>query len=209
MGTFVVQPREAVCHTLLYAAHQAFRRDLDRLAAAVAAGKGGAAHVRAGWDNFKDQLDMHHDLEDRLLWPRVREAVAGRRAERAVLEEIRAEHAGIGPLVAGVDAALGDRGAAPGAVRALREALEAHLRHEEATALPLAEAVLAPGEWQALAAEAGGRCRAGVPLFVPWVVDGIAPVERSRFLTALPRPLRERNRVMWEPRYRRRRLWSP
>lgn len=65
-------------------------------------------------------------------------------------------------------------------VRALREALEAHLRHEEATALPLAEAVLAPGERRALAIDAGGRCRAGAPLFVPWVVDGIAPVERSR-----------------------------
>lgn len=98
---------------------------------------------------------MHHDLEDRLLWPRVREAVADRRAEQAVLEEIHAE---IGPPAADVDAALGDRGAAPGVVRALREALEAHLRHEEATAPPLAEAVLAPGERRALAIDAGGRC---------------------------------------------------
>ncbi|MFB4310271.1 hemerythrin domain-containing protein [Actinomadura sp. GTD37] len=212
MGTFVVRQRDTTCHTLLYAAHDAFRRDLDRLAAAVAAGKGGAAHVRAGWDNLTDQLRMHHDLEDRLLWPRVERAVAGRPAERAVLAEMRAEHARIAPLAARVDAALAggppQDGAAVAAVRDLREALEAHLRHEEAAALPLAEAALEAGEWRALAADAAGRCAAGAPLFVPWVVDGIAPVDRSRFLTALPGPVRDRNRVLWEPRYRKRRLWS-
>ncbi|MFA1543587.1 hemerythrin domain-containing protein [Actinomadura monticuli] len=212
MGTFVVRPRDTTCHALLYAAHDAFRRDLDRLAAAVAAGKGGAAHVRAGWDNLKDQLRLHHDLEDRLLWPRVERAVAGRPAEAAVPAQMRAEHARIGPLAARVDAVLTDPapvdGRAVAAVAAFREALEAHLRHEEATALPLAESLLEPAEWRALAAEAEGRCAAGAPLFVPWVVDGIAPVARSRFLTALPGPVRDRNRVAWEPRYRKRRLWS-
>ncbi len=208
MDTFVVRPRAAACHTLLYAVHDAFRRDLDRLAAAVAAGKGGAAHVRAGWDNFKDQLRMHHHLEDRLLWPRVERAVAGRPADLAVLAEMRAEHARLGPPVAGVDAALAGGGDGVAAVRDLRDALEAHLRNEEATALPLAESVLGRREWEALAADAQGRCAAGAPLFVPWVVDGIAPVQRSRFLTALPGPVRDRNRVAWEPRYRKRRLWS-
>ncbi len=204
----MVRPRDTTCHALLYAAHDAFRRDLDRLAAAVAAGKGGAAHVRAGWDNLKDQLRMHHDLEDRLLWPRVERAVAGRPADLAVLAEMRAEHSGIGAPVTGVDAALAGGGDGVAAVRALREALEAHLRHEEATALPLAESVLRAGQWRSLAADAEGRCAADAPLYVPWVVDAIAPVDRSRFLAALPRPVRERNRVMWEPLYRKRRLWS-
>lgn len=216
MGVSVGRARDTTCRTLLHAPHDAFRRDLDRLAAAVAAGKGGAAHVRAGWDNLKDQLRMHHDLEDRVLWPRVERAVAGRPAELAVLAEMRAEHARIGPPSARVDAALASPGggatagveAAVAAVAALRDVLEAHLRHEEATALPLAEAVLDAAQWRELAAEAERRCGAGAPLFVPWVVDGIAPVARSRFLTALPGPVRERNRVMWEPRYRKRRLWS-
>jgi hypothetical protein len=64
MGTFAVQPRDTTCHTLLYAAHDAFRRDLDRLAAAAAAGKGRASHVRAGWENLKEQIRLHHHLED-------------------------------------------------------------------------------------------------------------------------------------------------
>ncbi|GAA1799844.1 hemerythrin domain-containing protein [Actinomadura chokoriensis] len=213
MGVSVGRARDTTCRALLYAPHDAFRRDLDRLAAAVAAGKGDAAHVRAGWDNLKDQLRMHHDLEDRLLWPRVERAVAGRPADLAVLAEMRAEHARIGPPSARVDAALADRTgggaiAAVAAVAALRDVLESHLRHEEATALPLAESVLDAAQWRELAAEAELRCGAGAPLFVPWVVDGIAPVARSRFLTALPGPVRERNRVMWEPRYRKRRLWS-
>ncbi|MFG1852756.1 hemerythrin domain-containing protein [Actinomadura geliboluensis] len=215
MGVFAVATRDTTCRTLLSAAHTAFRRDLDRLAAAVAAGKGGAAHVRAGWDNLAQQLRMHHDLEDRTLWPRVERAVAGRPAELAVLAEIRAERARLGPLIAAVDTALatgtgggGGGGGAVAAVRTLREALEAHLRHEEATVLPLAESVLESGQWRALADEAALRCAAGAELFVPWVVDGIAPVDRSRFLTALPGPVRDRNRVVWEPRYRKRRLWS-
>lgn len=217
METFAVQPRDMTCHTLLYAAHHAFRRDLDRLAAAAAAGKGGASHVRAGWENLKEQIRLYQELEDGWLWPRVERAVAGRRAERAVLEEMRADHARLAGLIVRVDEAMGGaagQGAAgaggdlSAAVRELREALERHLLQEEMSALPLAESVLAGAEWRALAAEARGRCEAGTPLFVPWVVDGIGPVERSRFLTALPKPLRELNRVMWEPRYRKRRLWS-
>lgn len=221
METFAVQPRDTTCRTLLFAAHHAFRRDLDRLAAAAAAGKGGASHVRAGWENLKEQIRLHRELGEGWLWPRVERAVAGRRAERAVLEEMRADHARLDPLIARVDAAMaaasgpgvsgrasGRGGDLPAAVGELREALERHLRHEEASALPLAESVLAGAELRALAAEAGGRCEAGTPLFVPWVVDGIGPVERSRFLAALPKPLRELNRVMWEPSYRTRRLWS-
>ncbi|MEU4824956.1 hemerythrin domain-containing protein [Actinomadura sp. NPDC023710] len=216
METFAVQPRDMTCRTLLYAPHHAFRRDLDRLTAAAAAGKGRASHVRAGWENLKEQIRLHQELEDGWLWPRVERAVAGRRAERAVLEEVRADHARLAPLIARVDEAMGGAagqdaagaGDLSAAVRELREALERYLLHEERSALPLAESVLAGAEWRALAAEAQGRCEAGTPLFVPWVVDGIGPVERSRFLTALPKPLRELNRVMWEPRYRKRRLWS-
>ncbi len=150
METFVVRPRDTTCHTLLYAAHDAFRRDLDRLAAAVAAGKAGPRTCAPTRDNFKDQLRMHHDLEDRLLWPRVERAVAGRPAEVAVLsgDARRARrYRGAGrPRRRGA----GGRRRRRRGGRALRDALEAHLRHEEATALPLAESVLEAGS--------GGPC---------------------------------------------------
>ncbi|WP_433155161.1 hemerythrin domain-containing protein [Actinomadura nitritigenes] len=202
------------------AGHAAFRRDLERLAAAAAAGRAHAPQVRAGWENLKLQLRRHHDLQAGALWPRVERAVAGHGPDLGVVAELRAEYEGIGPLVVALDAALEDdergSGELVAAVRALRAALEVHLRHEEAGVLALARRVLGPADWAGFAADAvsacgsrggsvGGGCGEGT---VPWLVDGIAPLERSRFLTALPREVREMNRMRWEPRYRRRRLWS-
>ncbi|TDB84153.1 hemerythrin domain-containing protein, partial [Actinomadura sp. 7K534] len=159
MGAFATRPREVICHTLVHAPHDAFRRDLDRLAAAAAAGKVGRPHVRAGWDNLKEQIRLHHDLEDAVLWPRAARADGGP-AGRAVLAQMHAEHARIGPLAGRVDAAIRATGGRDGAGRTgdlaaavgeLREAVEAHLRHEEMSAVPLAEAVLGPGDWRAVA----------------------------------------------------------
>ncbi|MBO2460920.1 hemerythrin domain-containing protein [Actinomadura violacea] len=197
------------------AGHAAFRRDLERLAAAAAAGRAHAPLVRAGWENLKEQLRLHHELQEGALWPRVERAVAGHSPELGVVAELRAEYVGVGPLVAVLDAVLEDgvREEVVSAVRGLRAALEVHLRHEEAGVLALARRVLGPADWAGFAGDAvaactaagGGRCGEGT---VPWMVDGIAPLERSRFLTALPREVRELNRLRWEPRYRRRRLWS-
>lgn len=64
--------------TVMYAAHDAFRRDLERLATAVSDGTAGSPRVRAGWDNFTRQLHIHHTAEDSDLWPRVERAAAGR-----------------------------------------------------------------------------------------------------------------------------------
>lgn len=64
--------------TVMYVTHDAFRRDLDRLAAAAADRRTGTRGVRAGWENFKNQLDVHHSVEDAALWPRVERAVTSR-----------------------------------------------------------------------------------------------------------------------------------
>lgn len=63
--------------TVMYSTHDAFRRDLERLSLAAAAGRTDSDEVRAGWKNFKDQLHVHHSVEDAVLWPRVELAVAG------------------------------------------------------------------------------------------------------------------------------------
>ncbi|MFG2856841.1 hypothetical protein ACGFZ9_40340 [Streptomyces mirabilis] len=46
--------------TVMYAAHDAFRRDLERLGDAAAEGTAFTPQVRAGWDNFRHQLHIHH-----------------------------------------------------------------------------------------------------------------------------------------------------
>ena len=201
---------EVIDFTMMYVTHDAFRRDLGRFTAASAAGTAHAPGVRAGWENFKAQLLLHHSVEDTHLWPRVRRAAAGRPAGLALLEEMEAEHAQIDPLLAAVDDALADS-ANNLAVHAaeLASALERHLKHEEDVALPLIQWVCTPADWRAFAGEMRRRQGLrGAAIYVPWILDGAAPDGQRRFLAALPAPVRVISRLLWEPRYRQQGLWK-
>jgi iron-sulfur cluster repair protein YtfE (RIC family) len=152
--------------TVMYAAHDAFRRDLERLGDAAADGTAFTPQVRAGWDNFRHQLHIHHTAEDSDLWPRVERKVAGRPRDVALLAEMEAEHALLDPRLTAVDAALKDRSAElPFLVRSLASTLDDHLAHEEESALPLIREVLTPADWGAFT----GRIRKtqGRPCQVP------------------------------------------
>ncbi|MET9405162.1 hemerythrin domain-containing protein [Streptomyces sp. NPDC002935] len=196
--------------TVMYAAHDAFRRDLERLGKAAADGTAFTPSVRSGWANFTCQLHIHHTAEDSDLWPRVLRAVEGRPADIALLAEMEAEHARLAPRLDAVDRTLTTESAElPALVHALAGTLDDHLAHEEASALPLIQEVLTPEDWGAFT----GRIRRtqglrGAAVFVPWIVDGIAPADRAAFLGALPPPVRVLNRLFWEPGYRRRGLWG-
>ena len=195
--------------TVMYAAHDAFRRDLERLGRAAADGTAGTPQVRAGWDNFRHQLHIHHTAEDSDLWPRVEGRSAGRPGDIALLAEMEEEHGRLDPLLTAVEAALRERSVdLPERVRALTAALDGHLKHEEESALPLIQEVLTPADWGAFT----GRIREaqglrGAAVFVPWIVDGAPAADRARFLGALPAPVRVLNRLFWETGYRRRGLW--
>ena len=53
---------ETIDFTMMYVTHDAFQRDLGRFTAAAAAGMAHATGVRAGWQNVKAQLLLHHML---------------------------------------------------------------------------------------------------------------------------------------------------
>jgi iron-sulfur cluster repair protein YtfE (RIC family) len=197
---------EAIDFTMMYVTHDAFRRDLGRLTAASAAGTAHAPGVRAGWENFKAQLLLHHSVEDTNLWPRVSRAAAG----LTLLEEMEAEHAQIDPLLAAVDDALtGSASNLAAHVAGLASSLEWHLRHEEEAALPLIQSVCTPADWRAFAGAMRRRQGIkGAAIYVPWILDGAAPEGQRRFLAALPAPVRVISRLLWEPRYRQRGLWK-
>ena len=201
---------EAIDFAMMYVTHDAFRRDLDRFAAASAAGTAHAPGVRAGWENFKAQLLLHHSVEDTHLWPRVRRAAAGQAAGLALLDEMAAEHAQIDPLLATVDDALADPASnLPAHVAGLASALGRHLKHEEDDALPLIQSVCTPVDWRAFAGEMRRRQGIkGAAIYVPWILDGTAPDGQQRFLAALPAPVRVISRLRWEPRYRQLGLWK-
>ncbi|MCW3066799.1 MAG: Hemerythrin cation binding domain protein [Solirubrobacterales bacterium] len=197
--------------TMMYVTHDALRRDVGRFAEAVAAGRADSPAVRAGWENFRAQLHVHHTVEDDDLWPRLYRAVGGQPEQLAMLAGMEAEHAVLDPMLESVETALigGDASPLGERVAALTVALDGHLRHEETSALPLIQAVLTPKDWKGFGAamrRAQGLKGAGV--YVPWIVDGASAADRKRFFAVLPAPLEMVNRLVFEPRYRRMGLWG-
>jgi hypothetical protein len=208
------QPAGLIDFTLMYCTHDAFRRDLARLVDAADRGQGADPRVRAGWANFKRQLDVHHSVEDAALWPRLLAAVAGRPRDIALVKDMEAEHAGLERLLAAVDAALdggsdGGSSELPERARDLVLGLGGHMQHEETNALPLIQEVLTPLDWKAFrSAMARRQGPSGAAAYVPWILDAASADERHRFLAAMPGPVAVVNRALWEPRYRRRHLWN-
>ncbi|MFB9832585.1 hemerythrin domain-containing protein [Actinoallomurus acaciae] len=197
--------------TMMYVTHDAFRRDLVRLEAAVVDGRAATREVRAGWDNFTDQLHVHHTVEDEWLWPRLTERVKDRPDALALLADMEAEHGRLDPLLEEFGGALEANAADLAArVETLTAVLDQHLEHEENEALPLIQEVMTPADWKefgrAMARRQGVK---GAAAYVPWIIDGISRDDRRRFLANLPAPVRAINRLAWTPKYRRRRLWNP
>ena len=99
--------------TIMIAAHDAFRRDLTRLARAAATadltGPARRRSIAAGWDLFKRELHMHHTAEDEIIWPALRPRLAHSEAALSVLDAMEEEHERIDPLLAAVDAAFAQR----------------------------------------------------------------------------------------------------
>lgn len=209
--TMAAERKTPLDFTNMYATHDAFRRDLDRLVTAVEEGRSGSAGVRAGWENFKKQLHLHHTVEDAELWPRVKRAVTGRPKDLALMAEMEAEHAELDPRLDAVDDALA-RGRADGLaelVGALSTVLRDHMEHEEKSALPLIQEVLTAKDWDAFR---GGMARAqgprGAAVYVPWVCDGAPDEDRDRFLAGMPAPVRMLNRAFWTAGYRKKGFWK-
>jgi len=196
--------------TFMYAAHDAFHRDLRRLAAAAEAGWTADPAVRAGWATFKNQLHVHHTAEDEFLWPALRAKVT-QPGDVAVLDAMQAEHARIDPLLSRVDASLAATSLAGLAenTAGLAGMLADHMEHEEDQALPLVETHLGPGGWAAFRKAAGKSqgLKGGAELF-PWMLDG-APADTSkRVLGMLPPPARLLYRAVWRPGYARTPRWN-
>jgi hemerythrin-like domain-containing protein len=191
---------------MMYVAHDAFLRDLRRLTEAAESGQAWTAEGTATWQMFTRQLSVHHQVEDRSLWPRLRAAVASG-DEVEVLEAMEAEHALLDPLIVLAGQAVADRdaGALASRLGELSSLLADHTRHEEQAALPLVQRYLSTAGWDAFGADirrAVGGVRGGA-LYFPWVLDDAPQRARDAALKVLPPPVRVILRVIWEPRYRR------
>ncbi len=198
--------------TIMLAAHDAFRRDLTRLArTASSANLSDPARrqsVAVGWDLFKRQLHMHHTAEDEVIWPVLRPRLAHSPAALSVLDAMEAEHELIDPLLAAVDAEFpaGDRLA--DVIDVLTSSLTGHLGHEERDGLPLIGVALAAAEWRGVGRKIASKngLSAGSEMFA-WILDGADREHSAATLGQLPPPLRLLYRALWKPRFEKTPRW--
>src|SRR5262249_10604612 len=102
--------------TMMFTIHDAFRRELERIARVTARTDDDPARIlRAalGWRMFKAYLRVHHTAEDEAVWGPMAPQLAGRPSDLALLAAMEAEHAAIDPRLNAIDAALADRDRGP------------------------------------------------------------------------------------------------
>ncbi|MGP0027158.1 MAG: hemerythrin domain-containing protein [Streptosporangiaceae bacterium] len=211
--------------TIMIAAHDAFRRDLTRLARAAAAAdlSDPARHqsVAAGWGLFKRELQLHHTAEDELIWPALRPRLVHSEAALSVLDSMEEEHERIDPLLAAVDAAFAQHDADgavhddwPGEDRladvidVLASTLTGHLGHEERDGLPLIGVALTSSEWRRLGFKVARKngLSGGGEMFA-WILDGAGREDAAATLGQLPPPVRLLYRAVWKPRFAKTPRW--
>ncbi|MGH3422890.1 MAG: hemerythrin domain-containing protein [Streptosporangiaceae bacterium] len=210
--------------TIMYAAHDAFRRDLASLARAASgdlADPARQASVAAGWEVFKRQLHLHHTAEDGFVWPVLRTRFANSQSALSVLDAMESEHQQIDPLLAAVDDAFARRGQDgpgsddwPGVDRladvadVLTTNLTGHLTHEERDGLPLIGAGLTAAQWRGVGRQIARKngLAAGSEMFA-WMLSGASAGQVKATIGQLPPPLRMLYRGIWKPRYARTWRW--
>jgi len=192
--------------TMMYVAHDAFNRDLQRLVDATESGAALSPPATATWRLFSKQLHTHHGAEDAALWPRLRAAVTDPQ-EVQVLDDMEAEHASLDPRLERIDFAIaaGDRTTLGIELGALARGVSAHMIHEEEAALPLLERRTGSEGWESftreIRAQQGGL--KGAAEYLPWVLDGASAETTAKVLSLLPAPARLLYRGSWEKKYRR------
>jgi hemerythrin-like domain-containing protein len=193
--------------TMMYAMHDALRRELVRVARITERMDDDPRRIlrtASGWQMFKTYLRVHHTAEDAALWPVMRQALAERPADLALLEALEAEHATIDPLLATIDATLahGDSGLQllGDMVDALRTTLQLHLKHEETEGLRLIDATVSEEQWAQFGVEHGNRIgveRASA--YVPWLLDDATAEKSQLILARLPEFARIAYETEWLP----------
>lgn len=197
--------------TFMYVTHDAFARDLRRIAVACERGDTFTPRTRAGWAMFAEQLHIHHTTEDASLWPRLR-AQPLQPDEVMVLDAMEMEHVQIDPQLEHIESAFADCDADSllAGVQVLSLGLAAHMRHEENDALPLVDRYLGTKGWnevgRAFRKSQGGL--RGATAYLPWVLDGASAEMQRRVFAQLPPPARVLYRRMWQPKYDRTNWWD-
>lgn len=206
---------DTIDFTLMYVMHDALRRDLEHIAKATQRTDDDPRRIlaaAAGWELFKKVLHIHHTAEDEALWPPLRDALARRPDDLAVVDAMEDEHARIDPLLDAVDAALADRERGPeqlaGLADELAVQLTAHLTHEEDVTLPLIERTLTPPQLLNFGGVHAAKGAADGPVLTAWMLEGADEKTLAATLAILPEPVRAAYRDEWRPAYVAKDWWG-
>ncbi|GLH96565.1 hemerythrin domain-containing protein [Phytohabitans aurantiacus] len=202
--------------TAMYAMHDALRRELEhiaRITVRVDSDPRTILRTAAGWQLFTRSLHVHHTAEDDALWPALRETLARRPDELALLEAMEAEHAVIDEVIEAIQAALSDPGAGLDRLGDLADSLvvglNGHLKHEEDQALPLIQAFATPQQWAHFGQVHGQRIGPDASRLLPWLLEGASERTVKTILAPLPEPARAAYAAQWQPAYAALDRWSP
>lgn len=178
--------------------HAAFRRDLTRFDQALGEFPGTQARADqlwAAWDNYAHQLHLHHEDEETIFFPAMRELGA----DESLVGEMGGEHQ---RMAAALDSstqamrALRDRPSADNAAAA-REAVAAfgvilneHLEHEERELEPWAVEHLLPSPQFKQTQKAVRKShQGGGGTFFAWLSDGADVDARAALGRMVPPPV--------------------
>jgi hemerythrin-like domain-containing protein len=178
--------------------HAAFRRDLARLDAALAAFPAGsrkrADQLRAAWDNLASQLHHHHQDEETIFWPALRRLGA----DESMIGDLGGEHA---RMLAALDAASASMAsfttdpstanaqAARTAIAELAGVVDTHLVHEERDLEPFMVTQLATPEMKAAQAAVRKAHKGGAGTFFAWLMDTDDPDVKTALRHEIPPPV--------------------
>jgi hemerythrin-like domain-containing protein len=201
--------------TMMFAMHDALRRELERIARMTARPDSHPEQIlrtAAGWEMFKSYLRIHHTSEDDALWPVMSRALTARPDDLSLLDAMEIEHAAIDPLLNTIDAVVADPDRRPDElgdlVDRLISTLSDHLRHEEKETLPLINATLTHEQWQHFTEVHRSRIGTDVPRYFPWLLDSASPESVAAVLDHLPGNVRDIYESTWQPTYARLDPWG-
>ena len=179
--------------TMMLATHAALRRDLEHVQRLDARNE--------GYGVFEQMLRAHHETEDELLWPVVREAVAGRADDLALLDQMEAEHHEIEPALEALDRGLAKGKPSAQAKANLETRLRDHLTHEERDMLPLIDGTLTAEQWAAFGQASAQRMGPNMAVYLPWMLEGADDDTKKHVLAMIPPPVQKLYADQWAPAY--------
>ena len=187
----------------MMAVHRVFRSSLASGPAFVTSAAGDdlrRAMVANYYANLMAFLEVHHDGEEKLVFPLLSERATG---HRAAVDKAAAQHAEVVGTMEAVNDSLGgwEGGGDPDAphvvrsLQALDSVLSPHLDEEEAEIVPRAAEHLTIEEWGILPGHAMGNFAGDkVWLILGLIRENFTPAQRDAMLRNMPPP----GRAMWE-----------